>query len=110
METVARITPEAPAPLVDSEAVDRLEERCATPCREHPKELAEGPLFVGNVDQNRAGRDDVDARVVDVHKLVRGRLDKAAPLRRAELLRQLTAHVEQVLRDVREDHVPGATR
>src|SRR5512133_790717 len=104
---VARITPETLAPLVHAETVDRLEQRDPTAGLEHAEELGEGALLPADVDQHRTGRDDVDARVRDAPEVIRGRLDEAAPVREAERVRGLAAELEQVVGNVREDHVAG---
>src|SRR5690242_2811577 len=107
-DPVARIAPETLPPLVHAEAVDRLEQRDSTARHEHAEELGEGALLATDVDQHRTGRDDVDARVRDAREVVRGRFDEAAPVRKTERARGLAAEIEQVVGNVREDHVAGA--
>src|SRR5205823_10543352 len=75
---------------------------------EHPEELPEGGLLVGDVDQHRAGRDDVDRLVLDWPEIVRRSLDEAAPVGQLQLVGPPAAEVEQVSRDVGEDDAAGA--
>lgn len=59
-------------------------------------ELAERAALVLDVDQRRAGGDDVDGLAFDLAEVVGGGADEAAAVGDTELSRELAALVEEV--------------
>jgi hypothetical protein len=86
-----------------------LEERDPAAGTEHAVKLVQGALFVLDVDEHRARRDDVHTSTVDRGEVLRGSLDQSAAIEHAGCGRQLAAVLEERLRDVREDHLSGPT-
>src|SRR6266545_5832225 len=88
-----------------AEAVDRLEHREPAAGTEHPEELRERAGLLVDVDNHRARRDDVDRPVGDRAQVLRGGEHELAA---RVAVRQLARDVEQVLRNIAEDHTAGA--
>jgi hypothetical protein len=55
-----------PLPFSQVEAVDWLEEGDPTAGPQHPEELIECALLVGDVDQDGTCRDDIDGEIAEI--------------------------------------------
>jgi hypothetical protein len=67
-------------------------------------ELAKGTPLVLDVDQDRAGRDDVHRTVLDRGEVLRRRANERRAVRQTTSLGEGAGVLEQRLRDVAEDH------
>ena len=86
------------------EPVDRLVEGDPAAGSQDAEELRKRLLLVLHVDEHGPRRDDVDRLALDGREVVGRRADEPAAVAHAERLGRLAAEVEQVLRDVAEDH------
>src|SRR5581483_8793286 len=83
--------------------VDRLEKRRPSPGFKHAKKLAQRLALVVNVDQNRAGRDEIDGFIRDRPQVLRSRLNKGASIKHAHLPGATLDMLQQGFGDIRED-------
>src|SRR4029453_12905612 len=72
------------------------------------EEPGDRPLLLADVDQHRAGGNDVDGCSGYGAQVVGGRQDELAAVRDPEVACDRPALVEQRLRDVGEDDLPGS--
>ena len=95
--------------MIAEVAIDRFEHGHRATRSEHPPELVERTRLVLDEDQHGPGGDRFHGAVGQLPKVFRRRTHKPTALDYAHVCRQLTAGVQQILRDIAEDHLGQTT-
>jgi hypothetical protein len=102
----ADVVAEEPAGIAHQD-VDRLEHADAPARPEHPVELSQRGRLVFHVDKDGPGGDHIDRGVRHPGQRIGRGQQEPGPAKQTLRLRRRAAVIEQVLRDVGEDHPTG---